>query len=222
MNLLTFGYEVLLVGPYYMGRRGIDSHADLQIFVYFRRPIIIAPNIDISLLRRLQGYFPKDIILGNKFLKDIYPFDIPYNAVVVGNYLFVNSKYMDPLLLDIGTEKFNFIPIHVNQGYIRCTTLPLDSYSIITEDRGILERAKELELDTLYLPPGNIDIDDYDYGFLLGASGVDDRFFFVNGDIRLYSYRRKLQEFLNQRDMKIINLAPGKRVKDIGSILFIY
>ncbi len=220
-NLLRFGYEVLLVHPYYMGRRNIDSHADLQVFVYFKRPIVVAPNVNISFLKRLWKFFSdNDIIIGSRFLKDTYPLDISYNAIIVGSYFFVNRKYIDPLLLSIGRKKFNLIPIHVNQGYIRCTSIPLDNYSIITEDKGILEKAKKLDLDILYLPSGTIEIDDYNYGFLPGASGVDNNFFFVNGDTKLYPYRRELESFLNRKGIKIVDLAPGKKIKDIGSILF--
>ncbi len=221
-NLLNSGYKVILVKPFYRNKSYIASHADLQIFTFYKKEVIIAPNLSSFTVRQLvlSLNHNKNIILGNSFLREGYPKEVFYNAIVVDKYLIGNLKYLDNTLIEIG-RRYGFSLVHVNQGYVRCTTIPIDKKTVITEDRGVSKKLRSIGINVKFLQPGFIDIDGYDYGFLAGSSGIDNNVFYVNGDIDLYPYKSELENYLKRYHIKIKSLAPGKRLKDIGSILFV-
>ncbi len=219
-NLISKGYQVILTYPFFKGKSSISSHADLQVFP-FEEFVVVAPNISLKTLKPiLRLYNKNNLLFGKNFLKDKYPFDVSYNAIVVNKYIFGNRKYIDPIIIDISKRK-NISFVHVNQGYVRCTTLPVGENTLITHDKGILKKAKKLGINTLYLDPGYVKLEEYSYGFLPGAVGIDNNIIYINGDIDLYPYRHKLQKFLEKNEIKIKSLSPGNEVEDIGSILFL-
>ncbi len=220
-TLLEDGYRVILVGAFYGSRGSVASHADLQVFSLYKK-VVVAPNISKLTLRQLIFFLKgeKEIIFGDKFLKEGYPNEVSYNAISLDKYLIGNLKYLDPTLLEIGKE-YGFSFIHVNQGYVRCTSIPIGKNGVITEDIGIFKKLYNLGVKVKFFNPGYVDIDDYEYGFLAGASGIDNNIFYINGDVSLYPYKEDLIEYLRGYNIKIKNLALGKRIRDIGSILFI-
>jgi len=220
-SLLESGYKVILVKPFYGNRSYIASHADLQVFPFYRK-VVLAPNLSHFTLRQLVLFLKssKDIVIGKSFIREGYPNEVFYNAIIVGKYLVGNLKYLDNVLIDMG-KRYGFSLVHVNQGYVRCTTIPIDANTVITEDLGIFKKLHSIGINVKFLQPGFVDIDGYNYGFLAGGSGIDNNVFYVNGDIDLYPYKRELENYLKRYRIKIKSLAPGKRPKDIGSILFI-
>lgn len=220
-NLQTYGYKVILSSVFYGGMGSLATHIDLQIFPYYKDFLVISPNISIHVLKSLLGYrLKKNFVFGYKFLKNGYPYDIPYNAIKIDKYLFANLKYVDPIILKIA-RLYDLTPVHVNQGYVRCTTLPLKDSALITEDPGIYKKVKNLGLDVLYLPHGNIEIDDFSYGFLAGSSGVVNDIIYINGDIDTYIYKDKFLQFIKERGFRVMSLSPKRNLKDIGSIFFL-
>ncbi len=219
-RLIEKGYEVIFVDPYYGGEGATASHPDLQIFP-FNKGLIIAPNLSLFTLRKILKVFgEKRLSFGKRFLKEGYPDEVPYNAIIAREYLIGNLKFVDRSIVEL-SEKFNIIPVHVNQGYVRCTTIYLKDSGIITEDIGIFKELKKLGLKPAFFEPGGVELEGYKYGFLPGASGIDENKFYINGDIAFYPWRNELEEYLGVYGIEVESLAPGRKVRDIGSIFFI-
>jgi len=146
-----------------------------------------------------------------------YPYNIGFNAVCLDKYFIHNLKYTNKRLLEhvdmLGLDKIN-----VKQGYTKCSCVVVDGCSIITADEGIysvLSRYKDINI--LKISQGAVELCDFDYGFLGGASGrVEDTLYFA-GDITEHPDYIAIKEFLKSRNInfKWFNCP----LTDIGSII---
>ncbi len=156
-----------------------------------------------------------------------YPGNIRYNAVSTGKYFVHNLHYTDPDLLSAAEAKAavdntSLTKIHVNQGYTRCSLLPVDDRSFVTSDAGIAKTLANYDTDVLLIRPGHIHLPGFNYGFIGGCCGglllADRRLLVINGNIETHLDYKKIATFLEDRD---IDLYYPKDIPlmDIGSIL---
>ncbi len=150
-----------------------------------------------------------------------YPDNIIYNAACTGKYFIHNLKYTDPELLKFTNKAINSSRtleiIDVPQGYTKCNTLIVDENSIITSDKGIYNSCYG-KLDVLLIESGYIILQNFNYGFIGGASGrVGDTIIF-NGDITYHPDYEKIAAFIEDRDLKIKYFTEYP-LEDIGSII---
>ncbi|MCX7885178.1 MAG: hypothetical protein N2448_09170, partial [Caloramator sp.] len=147
----------------------ISYHPDIMLHHIGERDIVVAPDIDNSIIYQLEeeGF---NIILGKKKLSGKYPFDIAYNAARIGNFLFCNIKYTDEVLLE-EAKKRNLKIVDIKQGYAKCSLCIIDCNEVITFDRGIKEKLDKYNIDNLIITPGHIELFNFSYGFIGGASG---------------------------------------------------
>jgi len=101
-----------------------------------------------------------------------------------------------------------------------CSTLIVDDNSIITADNGIHEKALNNKLNSLLISPGNIDLPDYNYGFIGGASGSDNESIFLTGSLENHKDKKKIEIFIKEQNKNIIYLS-SKKIIDIGSIFIL-
>lgn len=142
-----------------------------------------------------------------------YPSDIRMNSASVGEYIICRKKYTDEMILNCGKEI-----IDVKQGYAKCSVCPVNEKAIITDDRSIYEKTKNI-FDVLLIEKGDIYLKNKNYGFIGGSCGKissDTLVFF--GDINTHRNAEEIKVFLNKHNVNYLNLFDGK-LRDIGGFL---
>lgn len=149
-----------------------------------------------------------------------YPGTALLNAARVGRYIFCNPKYIDKVILDAAGQ-MGFELVKVNQGYARCSTIPVGKSALITCDAGIAKEARENGLDAELISPGNIALPGEKYGFIGGSSGImpDGRIVFL-GDISRHPDYPLISSFLDERGVGYIYLK-GLPLFDAGTFIFV-
>lgn len=162
--------------------------------------------------------FPGNI----KKLQKNYPGNILYNAVFTGKYFIHNLKHTAPELISYMQNSGSYHVIDVNQGYTRCTCLPVDDSSFITSDAGIIKKLNEAGADLLAIQPGYIKLAGFDYGFIGGCGGNlvinGRRTVIFNGDLSSHPDYKKIAAFIKDRDIDLVYFDDYP-LEDIGSIL---
>ena len=150
-----------------------------------------------------------------------YPAEAAFNAACTGKFFIHNLKVTNPRLLaaaeaarDAGMEL-----IHVPQGYAKCSTVIVDTRSIITYDRGIAKACSAFnELDVLLVSPGYVVLPGYATGFIGGCSGrIGDEVVF-NGDLSAHPDFLRICDFIGARGLKCTWFSQYP-LTDIGSIV---
>ena len=108
------------------------------------------------------------------------------------NFLFFNNKLygkvsaIDPTLYKY-CVKNDIEIVNINQGYARCSTLILNNRTAVTADISIKNALEKNGAEVLLISSGDIKLEEYDYGFIGGASGkISDNtvVFFGNAEMR--------------------------------------
>ncbi len=190
-------------------------HADMQLLRIKDR--FFLPNNATGLVSKVSA-FSQNMCMCES-LKKNYPLNVSLNAAQVGEFLFCKVNSLAPEVRDFSTEN-DIKLINVNQGYAKCSTLVLNDNAIITADESICKVAADLNLDVLLIRQGYIYLDDDNYGFIGGASGVigDTVLFF--GDLKTHPDAKNIKLFLNKHKMKQMSLCKG-RLKDIGGFVLL-
>ena len=214
-SLKKLNYDVIKIPKDNNLYEAINGHTDIQLNILNKNTIIINKNINLSFKELLKT---KNInfIESNSTLSSKYPSNISLNAYITDNYLVHNLKFTDKKILDYCKNKKT---INVNQGYTKCSILPLREKVIITNDTGIYNTLKNEGFDILLLPFGDIELSGFNYGFIGGVGGMisnDSMAFF--GSLDNYAFGNEVKKFLYKYDIKPIYLSNTKLV-DRGSLL---
>lgn len=192
----------------------VCGHTDMQLYHLGENRFISAPEV--------YGYYklllPESLIIkGSKSLSGKYPHDVPYNAVVVGNYLICNAKYTAPEI----TENSGKTLINTAQGYAKCSVCAVGKNAVITSDDGIYNAAKKY-MDVLKIEPGYIRLNGVSYGFIGGATGlIAPDILAVNGDIKTHPDCGNITAFCKNHRVDILSLKKNI-MEDVGSIIPIF
>lgn len=217
-SFYKLGVRLLKIKPHKNLYEAVRSHPDMMLHHIADNEIVYAPGTDAKLLRALM-LFGFKLISGENELYCKYPNDIAYNVARVGNKYFHNLRYTDPVianrLCELGIE-----PVHVEQGYSKCSVLPIDENSIITSDAGIAKAAEKKGLEVLSIEnESSILLPGLNYGFIGGAGGMLGKTLCAfNGNLNKLNNARCISEFLERKRIAHIALSDGY-VTDIGSIL---
>lgn len=214
-SLKNLNYDVIKIPKDNNLYEAINGHTDIQLNILNRYTIIVNKNINLSFKKLLKtkniNFIESDSTLSFK-----YPSNISLNAYITDNYLVHNLKFTDKKILDYCKNKKI---IHVNQGYTKCSILPLREKAIITNDTGIYNTLKSENFDILLLPFGDIELSGFNYGFIGGVGGMisnDSMAFF--GSLDNYAFGNEVKKFLYKYDIKPIYLSNTKLI-DRGSLL---
>ena len=192
----------------------IDSkvafHTDLSVFS-FGNTLICVPYLYELLSKKLENV---SIICGSAAFSP-YPYEITYNAALVGNKLFCKTEYTCKKILD-ECENRGIIPINVSQGYAKCSTVVINNDSIITSDRSIQKAAEKEGIDVLLVSNEGVFLDGYPNGFIGGASVVTDKEVVFIGNIFCSPNACKIIDFIELKGKKVITF-PEEKLYDIGS-----
>lgn len=217
-ELKKLGVEIVRIRPHPELYDAVCSHPDMLFHHAGGRLIIYAPGADPAAVSELasRGF---QMVMGESRLKPEYPGDIAYNVARVGKWYFHNLKYTDVRIKE-AMERMGIEPVHVAQGYAKCSVLPVDGNSIVTSDRGIAAAARKKGLEVLLLECGDsIRLPGLDYGFIGGACGMlSDSVCAINGSLAALKDFKSFLSFLSERKISAAEISKD-RVTDIGSIL---
>lgn len=214
-SLKKLNYDVIKIPKDNNLYEAINGHTDIQLNILNKNTLIINKNINLSFKELLKtkniNFIESDSTLSSK-----YPSNISLNAYITDNYLVHNLKFTDKKILEYCKNKKT---INVNQGYTKCSILPLREKVIITNDTGIYNTLKNENFDILLLPFGDIELSGFNYGFIGGVGGMisnDSMAFF--GSLDNYAFGNEVKKFLYKYDIKPIYLSNTKLI-DRGSLL---
>lgn len=196
----------------------VSFHPDMLLHHTGGNRIVHAPGIGSALAASLleAGF---RLICGETELTPEYPRDIAYNVARVGGFYFHNLKHTDPVLRK-ELEKAGAEPVHVEQGYTKCSVAVIDDRTIITSDAGIASVSKTKGIRALLIDPAqNILLPGLNYGFIGGATGLlGKNRLSVNGDARLLKDYHPISRLLSQKGCELLSLS-GEQVTDTGSVI---
>jgi len=193
----------------------ISCHPDI-FFCKAEKTIITSPNTPEKYLKAIQTV-GKNVISGLTAVGKKYPDTARYNAVITSKYLIHKKQITDTVITNYCTGKKI---INIPQGYTRCSLLPLNEKRYITSDEAIFKTLKNKGLAVLYVNPKNILLPGFTHGFIGGTAGVFQNKVLFNGSLKNHQDGEKIRKFINNSNMKIIELHNGP-LCDIGSILSI-
>ena len=194
--------------------KGLDTHPDILV-----HPL---PNGDIVVDRDnfdyYKKFFPdKNIIPSHSSLSGKYPGDIHLNAFVFKKIFIHNLKHTDQVILD-HYKMAGYELINIKQGYAKCSCLVTEDF-VITSDGGIYESLKDL-IPIYKIDHAQIKLQNFNYGFIGGASGVLGKKIFFTGDFSHHSSYEEILKIVSNYDYEIEILSKDP-IEDFGSIYFI-
>ncbi|MBP8081874.1 MAG: hypothetical protein KBH06_04125 [Spirochaetes bacterium] len=192
----------------------LKDHADIQL-CQIDDHFFIHPLFDSLTYEKIIKYSKTQKC--SKPISEAYPHDASYNACYTGKYLIHNLNYTAPEILDFC--KFKNIPtIHINQGYARCSILPVNAEAVITADIKSADIIKKSGLDALLIQNGFIKLEGFKYGFIGGCCGIHKNNIYFTGNLNKHPDNEKILSFLEKYGMKAEFLS--EELIDIGSIFF--
>ena len=194
--------------------RGLDTHPDILV-----HPL---PSGDLVVDRDNFDYYKeifkdKRVLPSHSSLSSKYPSDILLNAFAFQNIFIHNLKHTDQVILDY-YKKSGYDLVNIKQGYAKCSCLVTHDF-VITSDGGIYETLKDL-IPIYKIDHGGIKLQNFNYGFIGGASGVLGKKIFFTGDFSHHSSHEEILKIINKYDYEI-EILTKDQIEDFGSIYFI-
>ncbi|MDU2503589.1 MAG: hypothetical protein E7D08_05045 [Peptoniphilus harei] len=194
--------------------RGLDSHPDILVHPLPSGDLVV----DRDNLEYYKNIFPdKKILPSHSILSKKYPKDVPLNAFTFKNYFIHNLKFTDKLLLDY-YKNHGYDLVNIKQGYAKCSCLVTEDF-VITSDGGIYESLRDF-IPIYKIDHGQIKLQNFNYGFIGGASGVLGKKIFFTGDFSHHSSHEEILKIVSKYDYEIEILSKDP-IEDFGSIYFI-
>lgn len=194
--------------------KGLDTHTDILVHPLPSGELVV----DRDNFEYYKKIFPdKKILRSHSKLSKKYPKDVPLNAFTFKNYFIHNLKFTDKVLLDY-YKNSGYEMINIKQGYGKCSSLVTEDF-IITSDGGIYESLKDF-IPIYKINYGEIRLQNFNYGFVGGASGVLGKKIFFTGDFSHHSSYEEILKIIKKYDYEIEILSKDP-IEDYGSIFFI-
>lgn len=196
--------------------QAVCKHPDMQVLHLGNNYVLCSnPNAYYCITLKKIGF---NIIYTKNSIKELYPFDVLVNCVIIKNNIICNKNYIDPIIIDYA-KKLDLNLIHTKQGYTKCSVCVVSQNAIITSDKSIYKSATNHGIDVLLIRPGHIILEGLDYGFIGGASGlIDKNILAFTGNIELHPDFKDIKLFLDKYSVKYVCLTDGK-LKDVGSLI---
>lgn len=216
-TLEKLSYEILICPSNPLIQTPVCGHPDMLINIINKNTIMVCNGMDLSFISKLQNLGYK-IIFSKDKLSYSYPKDIILNAVNLENVFIHNIKFTDEELLKSVSNKRI---LNVKQGYTKCSTAVISQNAFITSDVNICTVLSSAGFDVLFVPPGDIELPGYNYGFIGGCCGIlEDGLIGFYGSLKYYSYGSVVMEFLKKHNVEAVFLRDGKLV-DRGTLFTI-
>lgn len=195
--------------------KGLDTHPDILVHPLPNGEIVV----DRDNLEYYKKIFPdKNLIPSQSKLSKKYPGDIHLNAFAFKNFFIHNLKHTDEVLLDY-YKNSAYELINIKQGYGKCSCLVTHDF-VITSDGGIYESLKDF-IPIYKINHGEIRLQNFNYGFIGGASGALGKKIFFTGDFSHHSSHEEILKIIKKYDYEI-EILSDDTIEDFGSIYFIW
>ncbi len=214
-NLEKLGIEPIFTTKSTNVRQGIHNHADL-VYCPLNENFCLVSKEQTEIYNKLIsiGY---DVEFINENLGYNYPDDVRLNCVVIGNHIFCNPDTVSDKITDF-VRKSDLTEVTVRQGYTKCSIAVVSDHAFITDDISIGSRGAEFGFDVLIINKGDIKLQNFNYGFIGGATGkiAEDKMLFT-GKLESLSDCDRIKKFLYKHNVEPIELS-NNIMEDIGSI----
>ena len=219
--LENIGCEVVALPRFPLLAEPVSAHPDMLFFIINGKLITHKLYYDIA-----KQEIDKILIKGNLMLVlseektgEKYPFDVLFNAALVGNKIIGNKNYISKHIIS-EAEKSGIELVHTNQGYAKCSVCCVGDNAVITADNSVYEAAKQSGIDVLKISEGFVELNGYNYGFIGGATGNDKGNVYFYGDLEKHPDVKKIKVFLNKHNKKAVSLSKEK-LYDFGTLVLI-
>lgn len=214
-ELNRLGVSVIVSPPIEEVDGAEKFHADISAIHLGSEKIICAKN-NHSLIEKLHS-LGFDILMSENNIIGNYPECTALNAVIMDKGIICRRKSVDSAVLK---HCRSMLPIiNVNQGYSRCSTAIVSENAVITSDMGIYNACIENRIDVLKISNGDIEIEDYKYGFIGGTCGkLSYNILAFCGKIEHHKDYRDMKAFALNYGVNLLSLSNDK-LFDVGGIL---
>ncbi len=221
LSLEKLGFEILALPPAKYLSSSLSYHPDMLIFIGFGNIFChedyYADNRE--LIDRIAETLSMTVKTSSERTSDKYPYDVLFNAALVGNNLICNKKYISKEILS-AADSSGIKIIHTPQGYAKCNSCIVSDSALITSDISIYKACLENSIDALLISSGNIALSGYDYGFIGGSSGLSENILYFCGDVSTHVDFFKISAFCEKHGRSVISLSK-EPLSDLGSIFFV-
>lgn len=208
--------EVFPINPNKCFDSRVCTHADLSVFHLGGNKIILHNQPELSIKLKQIGMDVTEIISNECNVK--YPGDCTLNCFILGQAIFAKQCITDKnILLYASVNSLSFAD--VKQGYAKCSTIPVDENSFITDDSSIYKKGKELGFDCILVSKGDVKLNGFEYGFIGGCAfkpNKDKLAFF--GDITKHRDYKKIKDFALSKGITVEYLTKHD-LYDLGSVI---
>lgn len=194
----------------------IAHHIDLKVLHLYNDSFIVDCS-QIKLIEKMKS-IGLNVIQSSSVVSSPYPNDCALNCTFIGDSVFACKKATDKKILEFASK--NDYNIHfVNQGYAKCSMLPVDRKAFITDDISIFKKGIKTGFDCLLVEKGDVLLDGFNYGFIGGcASLIDKNHLLFLGDISKHKNFEDIKSFLEKHDC-FFSFSESFPLTDIGSII---
>lgn len=211
--LISKGYNLLICPPSSLLYEAVCGHPDMLMNIV-SNSIIVHKDMDTEFIQKLIS-LNYSVYKSNSALQNKYPYDVPLNALCLGDFFVHSINFTDTNLLSLLKNKKL---LNVNQGYTKCSTCVVSNKAVITSDTSIAKALTLQKIDVLLIPPGDIILPGLDYGFIGGATGlIENDVLAFYGHLDNYLYGKEILVFLKKHKIEPVFLRNGKLI-DRGSI----
>lgn len=217
-KLKELGYELIEINESDEVYPEISSHVDIFTCKAGNK-IIVEPTQYVN-MPKLSSFEQ-----GTDNVEAEYPFDIKYNVCTIGKKAIHNFKYTDKKIQQ-ELIKSGYELINTTQGYTNCSIAVIDENSAIVTDEGLYKILKNQNIDVLFL--------DYEpeikllrkggysnkNGFIGGAITRIGSNIVIFGDLEKIDKDEKIKEFIQKRNLKIIDFKELDVVDYGGTVEF--
>ena len=190
-------------------------HTDLSC-CKMKNTLVCSPSCFLYLKNQKLSW---PLLCGTKEPTSGYPNDIAYNAAEVGDFLFCFHCATEPEILKTAGQTGMKI-LDINQGYAKCSIIPVTDRALITADQKIAEKAEGNGLDFLLTTNDGVYLKGFSNGLIGGASVSGNGVVFFTGDITRHRDFERIQEFC-RKHKKELCLTPSLPLYDLGSPVFL-
>ena len=199
----------------------VGSHPDMLLFYHDGHIISSADYCDEAAyaFSDIRESAPNvSIHFSDSEFKEKYPYDAIFNALVIGDKIFLKSDTASSDVLKYAKSR-GLSPVHVSQGYPACTTLAFGE-AAITADKGMARVLRREGFRVTEIENGGISLPPYEYGFIGGASGVFGNTVYFLGDVKRHPDGEKIIRAIESEGFNTVSLSD-EELADLGRIIFI-
>ena len=220
-GLLLRGFRVIKCPPSEFLGEAVKSHPDMLMFHYKNRIISSAGYCEsfpylFSDIREISEN--TEFTFSDENFSPEYPSDAIFNALTVGNFIFLKEDTVSRAILGLA-KKIGLEIVPVKQGYPACTTLVFGN-SAVTADKGMEAALLRRGINVTLISNSDISLFPYKYGFIGGASGVYKNEVYFLGNLDSHRDSVKIREALERESYTPVSLSD-EPLRDLGRIIFI-